>query len=787
MRVILTIIAFVILYGSLYPFAMSTSAYSTSGLVSLLDFDLFNSYSKDAFANVMVFIPFGLALVTSFRTTLNASNIFKLLVFTFVFAFAIQVIQLWVVGRVPWGGDALWNVLGCFLGIALYSLIAIVDKRRTINALTPQSQLSLFIALALISTGLAPFVPSLSFEAISQNITNSFDTSLFSSVECAKYVIHWMISFYLLKSCLDTKIQVKHCFYIVIVTFVLQHIIVDSTAYSNVFIGGIIAIVIHHKFSEKLPVHVYTLAILTSIFVMGISPFTLSNDVNELNVIPFETAISGNIIDIMLSYIDKVIVYCSAIWMLYLSTKRMLVSALIMFCFIFACEFSQRYFMNASADISDVLLILFLSLSITVVLRNLEKHAPLDLPFSAKWQTFRVLITKGIARYRNVVPMHNGKSYLAGLDGLRAIAAILVFFVHYQQFTKISWQYSVFDLERMLKNGDTGVALFFVLSGFLLSLPFWRQFEGEKLLNIKSYLVNRVVRIVPVYYVCLLLIMAMKGFHGSDLTFDNIVLHLLFLHTIRDQFVFGFSPPFWTLAVEFQFYLILPLLFWILFKLRKSISLGLCVIFGVASYLLYSAVMHYFHQYDYFPFVASLFKPFTIVINSPDGHALVYSLLANLCIFCIGIFAAGLYSNNYKVTPKIADLLFVTSSVTTFMILATPLDDVFQFSYARYNFPIVPLLLGVIVFTAPISRFAAIFLEFRPVRWLGVISYGIYVFHFPVLNSVSRVFARLDLVLTEHLAVYFIVATSITLFAAHSSFVLLEKPILQFVRSRQQR
>jgi peptidoglycan/LPS O-acetylase OafA/YrhL len=110
-------------------------------------------------------------------------------------------------------------------------------------------------------------------------------------------------------------------------------------------------------------------------------------------------------------------------------------------------------------------------------------------------------------------------------------------------------------------NGNTGVALFSVLSGFLLSMPLWQGIKDANYPNIKQYFVNRVVRILPIYYLCLLGLLALKGFQGTDASFNNIVSHLFFLHNLKDQQVMSLNPLFWTLAVEFQFHLLLPVLF----------------------------------------------------------------------------------------------------------------------------------------------------------------------------------------------------------------------------------
>ena len=66
----------------------------------------------------------------------------------------------------------------------------------------------------------------------------------------------------------------------------------------------------------------------------------------------------------------------------------------------------------------------------------------------------------------------HSKEYLPGLHGLRALAALLVFGVHFNQIVQLDYDIGPFSLYRLLANGNHAVSLFFTLSGFLLSLPF---------------------------------------------------------------------------------------------------------------------------------------------------------------------------------------------------------------------------------------------------------------------------------------------------------------------------
>jgi peptidoglycan/LPS O-acetylase OafA/YrhL len=139
------------------------------------------------------------------------------------------------------------------------------------------------------------------------------------------------------------------------------------------------------------------------------------------------------------------------------------------------------------------------------------------------------------------------------LDGLRAIAALMVVFFHCGV---------EFRLPPFLIPGYSGVHLFFVLSGYLISRPFWaRLLKEQPLPSWQKYAVRRFVRIYPTYFVALVVFVAMRfagNLHPPAL--DDVLLHalLVFNWGAPAQFL-AINIVMWTLAIETQFYVILPL------------------------------------------------------------------------------------------------------------------------------------------------------------------------------------------------------------------------------------
>ena len=153
------------------------------------------------------------------------------------------------------------------------------------------------------------------------------------------------------------------------------------------------------------------------------------------------------------------------------------------------------------------------------------------------------------------------------LDGMRGVAALLVVGFHVVLFAvELPMdgrrpEEAATPLARgFLDWGFIGVDFFFVLSAFLLSQPFLVSGLRQ---DWRDYAVKRLVRVVPAYYASLVLAAVLVG--RSDHWWfawdsDDVWRHLLFVHGFWQDTQWTISPVYWTLAVELQFYLLLPIL-----------------------------------------------------------------------------------------------------------------------------------------------------------------------------------------------------------------------------------
>ncbi len=161
------------------------------------------------------------------------------------------------------------------------------------------------------------------------------------------------------------------------------------------------------------------------------------------------------------------------------------------------------------------------------------------------------------------------------LDGMRGLAALYVVF-HHAAFeipdSQLSKPYQI--LRHVFDYGHYAVAVFIVLSGYCLMLPIARDPEGKLRGGFFSYMKRRAVRVLPPYYAALALFLAlialipaMRQPDGSRwdaalpaLTPTVVLSHIFMVHNLNADWIYRIDPPMWSVATEWQIYLLFPLL-----------------------------------------------------------------------------------------------------------------------------------------------------------------------------------------------------------------------------------
>lgn len=402
---------------------------------------------------------------------------------------------------------------------------------------------------------------------------------------------------------------------------------------------------------------------------------------------------------------------------------------------------------------------------------------------------------------RQVLPPPSGHPRFPLLDPLRALAAISVLLVH---VAIISGGFGPWH-KWILSHLDIGVPFFFLLSGFLL----YRPMLASRVLDLpaqrlRDYARNRFFRIFPLYWVILTLTAIIPGMYGAftgNWWIFYGLLQVFPIHTpegtcATDYFRCGI-PPSWTLSMEVFFYIVLPFFALGMAWLRRRtpgtgdgffapwvrVEFAVLGLLALASFWIQSSPPETdLHRWLFF---------------SPLGRAWWFGLGMVLAVVSVRCQQTG-------TTPALPRLArersgwFWGAAIATYLFgtyvifdpgptLAAPAGDVSQYFWQYVFFGVVSLLVLAPAVFADFGRGVASRLLAHPVLVrLGLISYGIFLWHYPVMIGLIDL-GIFDLVPG---AKFLALATGtfvVTVVLAAITYLLVERPLMTWSRSRSGR
>jgi peptidoglycan/LPS O-acetylase OafA/YrhL len=326
-------------------------------------------------------------------------------------------------------------------------------------------------------------------------------------------------------------------------------------------------------------------------------------------------------------------------------------------------------------------------------------------------------------------PTATGATRLAGIEGLRALAAfgVLGWHVWIHPTNTSRGGFPIGPFTNIFQNGRVGVTMFFVLSGFLLYRPFAAAIVHHKPRpSIRKYFVNRVLRIVPAYWTVLLLVAV---FFQDQLLErpQQLLANMFFLQ----NYIPGYPPdafhglgiaPAWSLCVEVVFYLVLPLLAIGGFLLARTDRIGgtrgslapavLLIVFGAAA-LGATRIVDFGTQWQYgFPIHADWF-----------GFGMLVSVLS--ARWQSGAFAISTRARRAAGGGAFILALLAVKLAYEARITFDEEQSILAVSCAT--------LLALVVMPAPRSVLVRV-LQWRPLYAAGLASYSIFLWHDPLLR-----------------------------------------------------
>jgi peptidoglycan/LPS O-acetylase OafA/YrhL len=338
------------------------------------------------------------------------------------------------------------------------------------------------------------------------------------------------------------------------------------------------------------------------------------------------------------------------------------------------------------------------------------------------------------------------------LEGLRAIAALLVVLTHAGSLTgdaRAGW------LARPAKMGDIGVAVFFVLSGFLIYRPFARaHFAGERPIEARAFWWRRLLRIVPAYWLALAVLWGLWRFHpgGFRMGFDlghDWWRYFALLQIYRAQNALGGIVQAWSIATEITFYLAIP--FWsglvrrLAPKGRSALTVelgGVAALFsaGYLSRWAFSHTSHLFIQPN--PLQPAGVKMRDVAFSWLPNQIDLFALGMAIAVLHVWASRTGRLERLGRVLGRAAGLWWAAAlglfAVIVYVLGPPTLSTGYKSAYwqarqALYG-GVAVLLLVPLVFGDQARGGVRRALRWRPVWWVGVVSYGFYLWHLDWMN-----------------------------------------------------
>lgn len=332
--------------------------------------------------------------------------------------------------------------------------------------------------------------------------------------------------------------------------------------------------------------------------------------------------------------------------------------------------------------------------------------------------------------------------HLKALDGLRGIAILLVLLCHSSNVNIFFNEYLNFK-----HCGIFGVYLFFVLSAYLLdrqiAIAFMNHRSSAKYWT--NYFLRRFLRIYPLFLIALFLY-GFLNYIGIKTAIDD--LYDLAMHMV----LLKGDNMFWSVPVEFKYYFLSPIILWFC---NRYIG------------------WHTTYLFVFFTFIISLTIILEFVFQLPRVSTIKY----------FPVFISGTVISIYELlymkkmkqfaATKIFCVLGILASIVVFLTIPFYFKSIFGFTmyFNESHFcSLYAILWGIILLSAKYGKGLIVYiLELRFLRFIGIISYSLYLFHMIFLSFATRKF------IPSELKIYVFIITSI-LFSS-ISYLLIEKPL----------
>lgn len=347
------------------------------------------------------------------------------------------------------------------------------------------------------------------------------------------------------------------------------------------------------------------------------------------------------------------------------------------------------------------------------------------------------------------------------------------------------------EVQAFVLTGHVGVSAFFVLSGMLLSLPFWRRYlTGQPSPGLREYFRRRALRILPGFYASLALsvLLSVAFVQSAEQPWLRLVSAATFTSAFHYLTFFpaDLNGPLWSIGFEVVCYALMPLGMLVLFRGLPQRGLAWALLYWLGVL----ALAMLLHQWILANLVPS---PFARgweygIVGGAKYWMPRYNPVGLFGHYVFGVLAAGLIAHGQlSATPRHIryDLLAVGAAVGVLMLLwlARRLPD-FALSIGDqpYFFPYFPLLVAALLASLPFSRVVGRAFDNTFFRFTARVSFGLYIWHYLILELIRLLhqprYGYMGIQDLTHFAGLTVAALLLAYGAAFLSYRHIEEPFL---------
>ena len=369
------------------------------------------------------------------------------------------------------------------------------------------------------------------------------------------------------------------------------------------------------------------------------------------------------------------------------------------------------------------------------------------------------------------------------LDSLRGLSTLLIVVFHIFAVSGFTVKHAD-SIGAYTGRLNIGVAIFFVLSGFLIFRPFAHSLiHGSPLPKTRNYYLKRASRILPGYWLALFVLAGLDAL--TIVNTSGFIRNVFIVHSFTEHNVFTGIRQAWTLAVEMSFYVVVPAFAYVFVRptKRRNGPVSASTLLKALSFLFLGAYAFrlFIHQIDFwFLDTAHIWLP---------SHMDTLALGMGLAVL---VEAPASAKTLLKVKNFIANHTgsFVVSSVFVWLISAN-INMAIGLNRTEFHIDLLGhFLYGIasVLLVAPFCVDSQALLvkamSFRLFTWLGTISYGIYLWHMAFLGGN---FAEKYMPYTENdgqVLIRFLVVLPASIAIASLSYYVLERPTMRAINKR---